>query len=130
MNSKVRDVPHITKEEAISVMTLAKIQHTQVHALENEYWQHQYMGDTYRPYWMFMTDIGPIVIGHRKRVYEINWNGTPVRGKVTSDENVTSEDRYVHAWSMLKLMEYATALSANIDAYKAEKLGKEKGETS
>lgn len=49
-----------------------------------------------------------IRLGWRKRVLEIDWSDTPVRGEVTSDE-VTKADMMVHAWSYEKAIGYLGA---------------------
>lgn len=50
-----------------------------------------------------------IIIGPRKKVYNLAWNDTEVEINVTNDE-VTKDKFFVHAWSIAKLLEYLTAL--------------------
>ena len=72
-----------------------------IYKLENQYdpdWAE-------RPWWMVMTDYGPIIIGPRKRVVNIGWEHTGIRGKVT-DDDVTSEETCVHAYTTEKIIEY------------------------
>lgn len=62
-----------------------------------------------RPSWLVYTDVGTIDIGPRKRVMEIDWSDTEIRGLVTED-NVTKSETLVHAWKWEKVIEYLFAL--------------------
>jgi len=74
--------------------------------------QNRYMGTSdpewsaKRPSWLVKTEYGLIDIGPRKRVVEIDWREIDFRGKVTREENVTSENSYVHAWTVEKMICY------------------------
>lgn len=71
------------------------------------------------PWWFVKTARGYIELGWRKRVIEINWSDTDVRGVVTADE-VTKDDIGVHAYSMAKAVEYMTELGRLFAAKKDE----------
>lgn len=81
-----------------------------MYEIPNEYWPETCTEMRARhPWQLVMTEAGPIKIGWRKRVISINWEDTPIRAIVT-DDNVTSGETYVHAWSYLKALEYLTKL--------------------
>lgn len=60
-------------------------------------------------WWFVKTALGWIEIGWRKRVIQIDWTDTALRGSVTPDD-VTKSDSMVHAWSVEKAIEYLRAL--------------------
>lgn len=66
-----------------------------------------------RPWWLIETPIGLITIGHRKRVYIIDWSKTPIRTVITMD-NTTKDMEGVHAWGEEKMVEYLTTLATMI----------------
>ncbi len=97
--------------EAESIMHLAGLDITRTWELANTYWPDSPIYDEVRtPWWLFMTGIGPVQIGWRKRVLHIDWAGCAYRGIVTTDD-VTKGDTYVHAWSVEKAVEYVRALA-------------------
>lgn len=71
------------------------------------------------PWWFIKTAVGWIEIGHRKRVIEINWVDTPIRTMVTND-NVTKDYSYVHAWTEDKAIEYLSVLGEKMKAMRQE----------
>jgi hypothetical protein len=78
--------------------------------LPNPYWPKSQEYDGVRtPWWLALTQWGPISVGRRKRVLAIHWEASSLRGEVTTDE-VTKADVYVHAWSIEKAVEYLVAL--------------------
>lgn len=78
--------------------------------LPNPYWPKSDDFDSVRtPWWLVMTQWGPIRVGRRKRVLAIHWEASSIRGDVTLDE-VTKGDDHVHAWSIEKAVEYLVAL--------------------
>lgn len=102
----------MNEEQARALFVLAGIPVTKLHKLENKYWpEHPDYDDVRRrsPWWLVQTPAGPIEIGWRKRVISINWEDTPARQVITTDD-VTKGDTYVHAWSYVKALEYLTAL--------------------
>lgn len=110
--SKRADLEEKSKAEAEAIMKLAGFTVSRVWELANGYWpRHPDYDNVRRPWWLFMTEIGPIQIGWRKRVISIRWDATSVRGEVTKDE-VTKGDDHVHAWSTEKAVEYLKALRA------------------
>jgi hypothetical protein len=101
----------VTETEAKSLFTVAGFHVGRTWELTNKYWQ---KNDVRGPWWLVQTEIGPVCIGWRKRVIEIDWDGCvfahqPVQGIVTED-NVTKGETYVHAYSMVKAAEYLAAL--------------------
>lgn len=98
-----------------AVMTLAGFTVLMRWELANGYWPANPSYDDIRaPWWLFMTELGPVQIGRRKRVIHIEWSATPVRAVVTKDE-VTKGDDHVHAYSTEKAVEYLKALRAEAE---------------
>jgi len=63
----------------------------------------------HNPWLMVTTNVGHIKIGRRRHVFEIDWSGTiiPTKAKdLFPDEDVTREDRYIHAYGLEKAQEY------------------------
>lgn len=102
----------MTEDQAKALFLLAGFKATRFHRLENKYWPDAYVEERRdSPWWLAITEFGPIEIGWRKRVISINWEDTAARVIVTED-NVTKEMTLVHAWSYVKALEYLTALAA------------------
>ncbi len=99
------------EREAIeSAMKISGIKYTKVYELVNQYWGDcptKY--DVSTPWYLFITEIGHIVVGWRKRVLNVDWSETKVR-KIVTEDQVTKAEDMVHAYSYLKLAEYLTAL--------------------
>lgn len=80
--------------------------------IPNRYW-----GDSYwaSPWMMFVTPAGPIRVGWRKRVLEIDWSASNigVKAEKLTDDKVTKGDRMIHAWGQEKAVEYLQALWAH-----------------
>lgn len=98
------------KEHMLALFVLAGIAVKHAEELPNNYWpkvpEYQKLRDE-SPWWLAMTEFGPIKIGWRKRVISIEWPSTEVRAFVTEDDTTKSED-YVHAWTYAKAVEYLT----------------------
>ncbi len=60
-------------------------------------------------WWFVKTEIGWVEIGWRKKVISIDWSDTDIRAVITNDD-VTKEAHFVHAWSIEKALEYLKAL--------------------
>lgn len=79
----------------------------EIHAVKNEYGSEDYNG-----YWFILTTAeGDIKIGWRKRVIQIEWLQNYKQFKFNDEkEDVTKEfsssERYIHAWSVGKAIEY------------------------
>lgn len=104
------------EDEVKALFTLAGFGVGKVYELANMYWGGsagvaRWDGgiSPTGPWWLLMTEAGPIRIGRRKRVIEIEWDQTSIRKVVTEDE-VTKHDTLVHAWSTEKALEYLKAL--------------------
>lgn len=101
----------MTENEARSLLTIAGFKPGRAWELVNQYWG---KNDVRGPWWLIQTDIGPIRIGWRKRVIEIEWDACsfghlPVRGIVTEDD-VTKNESLVHAYSMVDAVKYLASL--------------------
>ncbi len=93
-----------------------------VDSILNEYW-----GADGPPWVLMRTPKGDLRVGHRKRVYHLDWENLKVGPEVELDakvlfpnEDTTKEGRYIHAWTEAKLVEYLLKLSeaANIGKFK------------
>lgn len=101
----------MTEEQAKALFLLAGFNATRLHRLENKYWPESYVEERRNsPWWLVITEYGPIEIGWRKRVISIDWQDTAARVEVTED-NVTKEKTMVHAYSYVKALQYLTALA-------------------
>jgi len=82
--------------------------------IPNEYSDHPVYYTT--PWLQVTTAKGPIKIGWRKRVINIDWSESDINIKseeLFPNENVTKYDNLIHAWGYEKAVEYLTIL-ANI----------------
>lgn len=87
----------LSRDEASAAFTLSGWAISHVWELANQYWPDAPSYDDVRtPWWLFLTSIGPIRWGRRKRVIEIDWNACAFRGIVTVDD-VTKSETIVHA---------------------------------
>ena len=112
----------MTEDQVGAVFTLAQIPVLGMQEIPNQYWpDHPSYDDVRTPWWLVRTSVGVIKIGMRKRVFSVNWKETPIRKVVTKD-NVTKDEKMVHAWSTPKLVEYMMELSMWInDAERKQK---------
>ena len=97
--------------EVVGLAVLSGIEHNGIQKIENPYWPRNADHEAIReasPWWIIHTDGGVITIGWRKRVIAIDWQNTKRRGIVTKD-NVTKADDHVHAYSLIKALEYLKA---------------------
>jgi hypothetical protein len=100
----------LTEEKVRSLFNLTGIPVLRIWELPNGYWPKTYLEERARdPWWLVLTSRGPIEIGWRKRVIHIAWDATDIRLVVTEDE-VTKSETNVHAWTMVKAVEYLTTL--------------------
>lgn len=99
-----------SKDTAESIMKLAGFEWTHAWELANRYWpDHPNYDGVRQPWWLFLTQFGPVEIGRRKRVFVISWAACAFKGIVTNDD-VTKDVSVVHAWTVEKMVEYAGAL--------------------
>lgn len=97
-------------EEVCAAFLLAGIVVLETVQIENGYWPEAYTERrAANPWWKVLTPFGTIVIGKRKRVFNIDWTDTSIRGVVTED-HVTKDETHVHAWSIGKAVDYLAAL--------------------
>lgn len=99
-----------SRAQAESILQLAGFEVARTWELANGYWSdHPDYDDVREPWWLLLTDIGPLQIGARKRVLHVQWDACRVRAIVTQDD-VTKGETYVHAWSAEKAIEYLREL--------------------
>lgn len=101
------------KDTAASLFTLANIPVRELIELPNNYWPKTIENHLLRnssPWWLADTEFGLIEIGYRKRVMNIDWSRTKARVVVTEDD-VTKNKMMVHAYSIVKAVDYLTVLS-------------------
>lgn len=75
-----------------------------------------------RPWWEIdFVNVGPIVIGWRKRVIVIDWSktGSSLVGGITSDDT-TRDDTMIHAWGYGKAIEYLITILSLLRMQKRE----------
>lgn len=68
------------------------------------------------PWFIVTTTVGRIKIGWRKRVIEIDWSqttGTKTAAELFADEDVTKDERMIHAWGEDKARAYVAAIVAS-----------------
>lgn len=100
---------HVTK--LISLFTDAGFGTVYVKTMDN-----QYSNDAWyytAPWIIATTNKGPITLGWRKRVINIDWSESDITANGTElfkDERTTSAERYVHAWTYDKAVEYLKRL--------------------
>ena len=67
--------------------------------------------------WLIVTTLrGPITIGWRKRVINLDWSDSDITvdgRELFKDESTTKDKEYVHCWGMGKALEYLKKLSEN-----------------
>lgn len=94
---------------AAALFDLAGIEVASLHELPNGYWPKVYAEEREEsPWWLALTEFGPVKIGWRKRVLNIDWTETQVRHIVTEDDT-TKDETMVHAWGYDKAIQYLTA---------------------
>lgn len=106
-----------TKESAIKereeILSLFDSQIIFVEEIPNGYWPDGY--GKHFPWYVITTKLGRIKIGWRKRVIEIDWSDSII-GKTAwalfPQEDVTKEDKLIHAWGYEKAKEYINTLLA------------------
>lgn len=101
-----------------AMLLLAGIEPIAVHAIANQYWPDvEPYHDVRRnnPWWLVLTKAGPIIIGWRKNVIEIDWTQTSVREIVTAD-TVTKGNNHVHAWWYDKAISYLASIACKLNA--------------
>src|SRR6266478_5683517 len=98
------------KEKMKALFELAGVKVLSFWELKNQYWPGDVNHFQIRkefPWWLVLTPFGLIQVGWRKRVISIDWASTDVRTILTEDV-VTKEETYVHAWGYFKAAEYLT----------------------
>jgi hypothetical protein len=96
------------------ILKASEMPHTSMRAIPNEY----YTSDPawFGPWFIVETDKGPLRIGSRKSVINIDWSQTKYNHNgdyLFSEENVTKDDAMIHAHGKDKAIEYLRKLSRN-----------------
>jgi hypothetical protein len=99
-----------------SILNYSNFSYTSHWLLPNEYINYDPIISLANPWILLQTPIGCVKIGFRKKVFSIDWSPTPIFQKIT-DDDTTSEDTCVHAWTEEKLIEYLVSLNILIQAY-------------
>ncbi|MCD0160309.1 hypothetical protein IHN63_03210 [Deinococcus sp. 6YEL10] len=72
------------------------------------------------PWWVVQTQYGPLTIGRRKRVWEINWSEIgQIAPDVITQDDVTMGHFCIHAWSLVDALKYLTNLRVELVALNA-----------
>lgn len=101
------------QEKAKSLFIVGGFKVLHMWQLANPYWPPHPEYDSVRtPWWLVLTEHGPIEIGWRKRVIAISWERSTIGEAKLTDDDVTKEKFLIHAWSMTKALEYLQALHA------------------
>lgn len=103
------------REHVVTAFDTAGFTVSATQEISNQYWPDV---ENYRkvrsesPWWIVKTDCGVFVLGDRKRVTSIDWRLSDFpnidASQVTADD-VTKDAGTIHAWSLLKVIEYLTA---------------------
>lgn len=107
----------IEEEQALfkEILDRSEMPYTSMRAIPNEY----YTDPTFfGPWFIVDTPWGPLRIGYRKRVINIDWSDTQINhnGGVTfKGEGVTIGRTYIHAWGKEKAIEYLRVLANGND---------------
>lgn len=84
--------------KALNLMELAGFDVHSIDKMPNGYWPLAYKeARAMSPWFLVRTSLGPITIGWRKRVIQIEWDKRMYSGIITEDDT-TKEDTMVHAW--------------------------------
>lgn len=96
--------------ELKNLVKLSGIKFDKTWEMANNYWPDAYAENRNNSPWLLVrTPRGMIYLGWRKRVIEINWSDTDIRQIITEDD-VTKGDYLVHAWGIVKALEYLTKI--------------------
>lgn len=111
IHEKATRLSHI--DEMTTLFLDAGFEAIHVKVIDNQYSgnAHYYVD----PWLVVTTSKGPIMLGWRKRVINIDWSDSDIAvdgQELFKDEKTTSSDRYVHAWSKEKAVEYLARLRA------------------
>lgn len=94
----------MTPKQIESIFELAQVEVRSFHAVAN-----QYERNSETPWWLVVTERGNFLVGWRHRVINIDFSDTVYRGNVTEDD-VTKEETYVHAYGYAKAVEYISSI--------------------
>ncbi len=108
-----------SQEQATSMMKLAGFKFSEVYELVNRYWG----GAKYNPWptgswWLFITPFGPIRLGCRKRVMEIDWGATKQKidlGRPESEKWITIGEYCAHVYNIPTVIRDLTKLREELE---------------
>ena len=89
-----------------------------IKAMDNKYSNRHY--NYVRPWMELGTNIGPIIVGSRKRVINLDWSNSWVVGtaeKLFAEETCTKGDKMIHAHSLYDLGRYFNKLAESPTNY-------------
>jgi len=96
----------IIKKETIVKLTNCFIDPIYVKQIPSEYSSNDFI-----PWLIVTTSKGPIKIGWRKRVINIDWSESDIQDTdLFPNEDVTKGDKYIHAWGYEKAKSYIETL--------------------
>ena len=108
------------QDKMLALFLLADIQVLGQDEIPNEYWprhpDYLELRDK-SPWWLVYTEFGTMKIGWRKRVIAIAWDRFPgyaASAVIVTEDDVTKDEHYVHAYSELKAVEYLQNLKRHI----------------
>lgn len=93
------------KEQAEGLMALAGFTCAWLEQLPDGY-----CSERRWPWWLAKTEFGCVKFGWRKRVINIEWADTGLDAIDLTKDDVTKDNRIVHAYSYAKALEYLTEL--------------------
>lgn len=95
----------LTIEKVTAMFVIAQIKVKAIYEIFNQYHGKRNVDPQYlidNPWFLVSTEYGNIVLGPRKRVYQLQWNETNLRQSLPCTEGegwITSEDTYVHSYT-------------------------------
>lgn len=101
------------KEHFEAMLAVAGFKVKRAIQLANNYWPECDAYERIRsqnPWWLFATDLGMLIMGRRKRVYELDWSLTDLRHKLDVVDRTTNDIEYTHAWTDIELIGYMKQL--------------------
>lgn len=95
----------LTIDKISAMFTLAEIKVKAIYEIINQYHGKRGMDPRFlidNPWFLVSTEYGNIVLGPRKRVYQLQWDETNLREYlpvIWGQDNTTSTETYIHAYT-------------------------------
>lgn len=109
-------------EQVQALILLAGFEATDYQPIPNAYWPDHSDYDQVRadnPWWTVQTQHGPLIIGRRKRVWEISWTGiAQIDPDTITQDDVTKGRFLIHAWTLADALKYLTNLRTELTVLK------------